>query len=458
MDLSPQQHGLAIRVLASVALVWYVFIIGLSILGAVTVWRRHTHIQHIPSFKDDDEEAPGVTILRPLKGLDCEMESCLLSAFRQQYAKFEIIFCVESETDPAVDIARALIERWPGVDAKLLVTEGQYYGPNPKINNLALGYAQAKYDLLWVLDSNVWVSKGTLARSVAQFRADARVQVVHHLPLCISTTKGGDDEASMGAQLDEMFMLTSHSKFYTAINAVGVAPCVVGKSNMYRRSKLDSAVARAQGKSHIDKGTGIQRFAQYIAEDNMIAQCIWDAGGRTAMTCDPVVQPLGHVSLRGYWSRRVRWLRVRRYMVWAATMVEPTTECIVSGVYGTFGVSALLFGGSSLWSWGWFAAHVCLWCSLDYWHYHNLLEFGSIEGGPERPPFVERYFNPVCECGSDPSKQTGPRPLSQWLPSWVVREILALPIWLAAMSGQTIYWRNRPFRILHDLSTVEIKE
>lgn len=40
--------------------------------------------------------------------------------------------------------------------------------------------------------------------------------------------------------LEELFLSTSHAKFYTAISTVAVAPCIVGKSNMFRRSHLNA--------------------------------------------------------------------------------------------------------------------------------------------------------------------------------------------------------------------------
>ncbi|KAF5093136.1 hypothetical protein D0Z00_004225 [Geotrichum galactomycetum] len=286
--------SIVIWAIAILCVVWYTFIVGLSITGAVVTYLKVRKVGKIKASKNNDE---GVTILRPLKGLDCEMESCLASSFQQNYPKFELIFCLESEADPAIDVVTKLIKQYPSVDAKIMISD-EKYGPNPKINNLAKGFSAAKYDIIWVLDSNVWVSQGTLKRSVDRFNSNPKIALVHHLPLCISV-----DGMSRGSNLDEMFMLSSHSKFYTAINFVGIAPCVMGKSNLYRRSVLDKAVSIKMLKS-IDPGTGIQHFAQFIAEDNMIAQCIWDNGGRTALTGDSVVQPLSNVSLGGYWSRR----------------------------------------------------------------------------------------------------------------------------------------------------------
>ena len=47
-----------------------------------------------------------------------------------------------------------------------------------------------------------------------------------------------------------------------------------------------------------------------------------------------VVQPYSgseNNAVKDYIQRRVRWLRVRKYMVLLATLIEPTTESIICG-------------------------------------------------------------------------------------------------------------------------------
>lgn len=457
-----------IFVLASIAAIWYLAVVSVSLLGVWVIRRRHASTHPVPDLHHPIE---GVSILRPIKGIDTEFHACLSSSFLQDYPLYELIFCVDSSTDPAIPILKSLIRDYPHIDAKLLIDPPNppHYGPNPKINNLAKGYANAKYDILWVLDSNVWVPPTTLARSVAAFHAPPsrgrKVKLVHHLPLAVSL----DDSMSRawGSKLDEMFMLTAHSKFYTAINAVAIAPCVMGKSNLYRRSDLDEAVWKKLGTAKRGiQGLGgatvnaiantntnpptLTHFSQYIAEDNMIALCLWENGnGSTQITPDPAIQPLANVSLKGYWNRRVRWLRVRRYMVSAATYVEPTTECFCSAVFGTFAISVLF--SSSFWSWPYFAAHIAIWCAIDYYNFHALTAFQSIQNAPSKPYFVNKYFSPYPQ-------HSARRSLKTWLPVWICREALAFPIWLTAMCGHSIYWRNKPFRILNDLSTEEVPD
>jgi cellulose synthase/poly-beta-1,6-N-acetylglucosamine synthase-like glycosyltransferase len=82
---------------------------------------RHRNRPSYPPPLQPSKDAPGVSILRPLRGLDCNLIENLESSFRQDYPKFEIIFSVAEEDDQAVPIVRGLIEKYPGVRARLII-------------------------------------------------------------------------------------------------------------------------------------------------------------------------------------------------------------------------------------------------------------------------------------------------------------------------------------------------
>lgn len=67
------------------------------------------------------DEAPGVSIIRPLRGIDCNMYENLASSFRQDYPRFEIIFSVAQPQDPAIAVVRDLMKKYPEVDARLII-------------------------------------------------------------------------------------------------------------------------------------------------------------------------------------------------------------------------------------------------------------------------------------------------------------------------------------------------
>ena len=104
----------------------YVVVWLVALAGTCTIyarysrrpWRqRKTDGPHI-TLSDD---AWGVSILRPLKGLDPELEYCLESAFQQDYPRFEVLLSVAEEEDPAVSVAREVIARYPDISARLII-------------------------------------------------------------------------------------------------------------------------------------------------------------------------------------------------------------------------------------------------------------------------------------------------------------------------------------------------
>lgn len=64
---------------------------------------------------------PGVSILRPLKGLDTNLYENLESTFQQEYANFEILVCVADENDQALRVVRDVLAKYPHVNARVVI-------------------------------------------------------------------------------------------------------------------------------------------------------------------------------------------------------------------------------------------------------------------------------------------------------------------------------------------------
>ena len=60
-------------------------------------------------------ELPAISILKPLKGVDADLEENLRSLFRLRYPAFEIILGTEDPDDPALPIARRVAAEFPRV-------------------------------------------------------------------------------------------------------------------------------------------------------------------------------------------------------------------------------------------------------------------------------------------------------------------------------------------------------
>lgn len=71
----------------------------------------------------DRQSLPPVSILRPLCGLDPNLDANLESAFVLEYPldRLEILLCVADSDDQAVSVAERVMARHPSVKARLLI-------------------------------------------------------------------------------------------------------------------------------------------------------------------------------------------------------------------------------------------------------------------------------------------------------------------------------------------------
>ncbi|ROT39019.1 ceramide glucosyltransferase [Sodiomyces alkalinus F11] len=514
--------SLLVEAAAYICAIWsfFVFIvqsIGISRIFASCSYRPRPPVT--PSLPKD--QVPHVTIIRPVKGLEPELYHCLASTFHLDYPldKLTVYLCVSEKTDPAYPVLLKLAQDYRQFDVRVFVEHDDpllhgsaghvdNLGPNPKIRNVSRAYREAKGDIIWMIDCNIWVGKGTAGRMVDKLlglRHDGKqgqpYKFVHMLPLVVDTvslwgspspqsenetllssssptSEGGlptylsrNDNTLLarirnhgGGRLDEMFMATTHAKFYSAINTVGIAPCIVGKSNMFRKSHLDTLTDPAQNPSlpahKTPHPTGIDYFSNYICEDHLIGDLLFRSKlpglkNHGLVFGDLAVQPTAGMSVASYIGRRVRWLRARKWTVITATLVEPGVESLLCCAYCAFALTTIpwfheRWGVPQTWAamgWIWLAT-VALWVMGDWFTYRRLHAGHSTEVDERTPGFARGTSNR----GGAPGRSF----FLEWIPAWVGREVLALPIWTwAVLLGATVNWRGNKFLVRMDMSVVE---
>lgn len=364
---------------------------------------------------------PGVTIIRPLKGPETKLYDTLECAFRQNYPNVQIIMSVASENDQALVTALQVKKNNSHINSMVIVGDIDV-GPNPKVCNMVKAFDEAIYDVIWVLDSNVWVDRNCLLHSVQELMRDG-VELVHHLPVGCSLIG-----AKLGSLVEEIYMCTFHAKFYRAINAVAIAPCVMGKSNIFRKSSLLSQEPR-----------GVSAFGAYIGEDQLIAEKLWMNGkGKHVMTNDIALQVLENLDWASYCSRRERWIRGRKYMVTAATLIEPFTESIVLGLIGAWGFSSR-FGISMF---NFFILHMFVDVIVDFIVYFTLRTK------------LQRHFKTSYLPEFSVLPPISIRFLAKLYFAWIVRETTALPLWLVGIIGSKVRWRGQNYILKRDMTFV----
>jgi ceramide glucosyltransferase len=240
-----------------------------------------------------------------------------------------------------------------------------------------------------------------------------------------------------------VFLCGIHAKMYLAINYLAISSCVAGKSNLFRKSDLERAAEKrrrtAKGLLLAEGEGGLAAFGKYLGEDNMMAESIWnDLGMRHAMGSDLAANPVGTMSFNSFFRRRVRWIRVRKYMVVfvtlllllptrteilfssfrSSTLIEPLTECFLTAIIGAHALQRF-FAISFFFT---LSFHIIFSFVLDCILFHTLTLSS---------PSTNRSNLP---------QHDGPG--LAFLRAWLVRESMALPIWTFAMLGNTISWRD----------------
>jgi ceramide glucosyltransferase len=152
---------------------------------------------------------PHVTVIRPVKGLEPRLYECLAASLRQTYPKSKIdtVFCVSERSDPAFPILQRLCRDFKDVNVRILVEEEDpmllkdknALGPNPKIRNMSRAYREARGDIVWILDCNVWAGKGVCGRLVdllcgykdGEHGKKKKYKFVHQTPVAVDMDAQG---------------------------------------------------------------------------------------------------------------------------------------------------------------------------------------------------------------------------------------------------------------------------
>src|SRR5512135_1406007 len=133
---------------------------GLTVLAA----QRYLAV-HPPELRSSEP----VSILKPLAGLDADLESNLRTFFEQDYPSFEILFAVREPDDPAIPVVEKLRQAYPNVSSRLLITGEPPY-PNAKVFSLDRMLHASAHDLVVMSDSDIRVTPTLLQTIAAEFQ------------------------------------------------------------------------------------------------------------------------------------------------------------------------------------------------------------------------------------------------------------------------------------------------
>ena len=262
--------------------------------------------------------APGVSVLKPLKGADAKMYAGFVSHCEQVYAgEFEILFGVSSLSDEAVAYVARLRVEHPQAVIRLIECP-ERLGANGKVSSLMQVLPEAKYEHVVVNDADIVVPRDYLTKVMACFGTDSKVGLV--TAPYIGAAEGG---------------------LWSRLEALGIStdfmPGVLTARKLEGGIKFGLGSTLATTKTVLAKIGGFASLVDKIADDYEMGARTAAAGYRVELTQAVVQTGVPRYSLRGYAEHQLRWARSTRdsrrggYVGLGVTYVLPwALACVVA--------------------------------------------------------------------------------------------------------------------------------
>lgn len=333
--------------------------------------------------------APGVSVLKPVHGLEPSLRENLESYFRQDYPKYELIFCARTRDDAALRVVDELIAQYPQVDV-CIVTCGEPPAANAKVHSLATMLERAKYQLLIFSDSDVWAA-----------------------PEYVRTVSAPLNNRSVGVA-NCLYRGVPMGGVWSLLDALGMTvemPAGALIARMLEGMKFALGPTLATRKEVIEKLGGLRQFEDYCAEDFELGR-LADAAGYRVLMSSHVVE---HMAVSGGFSKtlahQVRWMLSTRFS-------RP------AGHAGTIFTFAAPFGLLGLLA-GILLAHPWLGAALLAWSWANRAVQAVVIGWDTLRDRVSLHY--------------------AWL--YWLRDLQGFIVWCASYLGNEVTWRGERYRL-----------
>jgi ceramide glucosyltransferase len=271
----------------------------LLLVASNVLWTVFMHICTWTYFagRDDPDSRtlhePGVSIVKPTKGVDQSAFDNFCSFCLQEYAgDYELLFCVEELTDPAVPVIRRVMAEYPDKRVRLIFSESANSRSFGKLKNMIAGVAASSYDVIIFSDSDARVPPTFLRDTVACTR-DPWLGIAFGAP----AYAGSDDwpAALTSISVNELVPRIA------TLHVLGLFDGAIGTTMVARRDVIEEL-------------GGLEQLGWHIADDIQLARMIRRRGYRIHLLRQPARIIHQHDSFMGWWTHRHRWLVIiRRY-------------------------------------------------------------------------------------------------------------------------------------------------
>jgi ceramide glucosyltransferase len=256
------------------------------LIGIYSAWRffrvAHAAPRQTPLA---DAQAPAVSVLKPVRGLDPNAYENFASFCRQNYPEFEILFAVNDAEDPVVPIVRKVIADFPERSIRLIQI-AERLGANTKVSNLCLLVREGGHDLLVITDSDVRVDPGYLRNVAAMFR-----------------------DPGVGG-VTALYRGRDNFQFVAAIDCVGSSAAFCGAALVARELeglKFMMGSTMATTKERLAEIGGFEAMVDLHSDDYELGRRIADRGHRIELLPEPVWMAFPTQTLNAYLRHELRW-------------------------------------------------------------------------------------------------------------------------------------------------------
>jgi len=357
--------------------------------------------------------APGVSVLKSLKGLDPGMMDAFRSHCRQSYAgEYELLFGVSAADDPAAAAVEQLQREFPERTVRLIVCP-ERLGTNGKVSTLVQLEPQARFDFLLINDSDITVGPRYLERVMAGFAlrgAGAEAPVVQagaHYGTAKAVPFQSQSSLREVGLVTALYRGRAHETLASRLEALGIATdfqAGVLLSRMVEgglRYGLGSTLAVRR--DALKKAGGLEALVDYLADDYELGARVARAGYGVELCGEVVETSVPAYGWRGFQEHQLRWARTVR----DARPAGYAGLVVTHGLgWALLNVAASGLSGVSLWL-----------LALSF--------------------FLRLGVAMVVGAGVLGDRAVLP---SLWL--LPVRDLVAMGVWVAGFAGNTIVWRG----------------
>src|ERR1035438_2013285 len=254
---------------------------------------------------ESDAEGQGVpsvitaSLLKPLSGVERGLKESLESFFQQDYPDYEILFGVNREDDPALEIVERLRLRHPERVVRVVAAESRY--PNAKVCSMELMARQARGEVLVISDSDVRVSPDYLRAVMRPFQRDD-VGVV-------TCPYRGAPGSGLWSRLEALAMTT---RFMPGVLVAWLLE--TKRLNGHTRAGLQFALGptMAVRRECLESIGGFPAMAHYLADDFVLGKWAAERGYRVELSTYVLDHLVLGENLADTARHQLRWARSSR--------------------------------------------------------------------------------------------------------------------------------------------------